>query len=202
MPAHSIRSKPVRTILSEQLITPALQHDWGVTAVRLTWPKDDGSSLQLWDNIVRVRAGLDDLVKGAFDCLFFVSAITATVSSKKNVCPAVGYWIVSPSREVDAAYVMNQLTNNPYGAQPRLILQPYQRSEKDFSNVLSTLLKDNIGGCVPRYVQVSQQRCYGRDCDLQESAVQVVLNDPAVRPMLEKLIRDLAVVRFPSRLLP
>ena len=118
----------MRTILSNQLIKPALSQQWGITAVRFTWPHDTQTTENAWRQIVQSREVLDALISTLPNTIYFVSALTAT-STGKQVFPAVGYWIVSAAVTSDTKTFMENLYANSVGAKPSLLLQPFQTSE-------------------------------------------------------------------------
>ena len=197
VPASALYSKPVRTVLAERLVGPVLQQCWGVTAVRFNWPFDHATTQLAWQQIVQWRESLDAVIRAVPDCVYFVSAVTATVSNGK-VLPAVGYWIVMRSAISDCKLLMAHLTANKLSAKPKLLLQPYQKSEKDFSNALFKIVKDNMSGCVPRLMQESVQIC-GVEGQV-EPAVRICGVDPAQWSHLETVVSELCQLRFTTKL--
>ena len=165
LPAPSLRSRPVRKILAEQIVGPVLERGWRVAAFRMNWQQHKETLNQnVWKAIVQLRTDLDSLVKKMDGILFFISAVTATQSlqtqstSGSNVrykiYPGVAYWLVTRDHIADAL-LYKHMQNNSLGAVLKLQLKHYQKTEKDICNALYLTVKDNIEGCVRRMVDGS-----------------------------------------------
>ena len=200
-PCSSLNSAAAKASLMEQLVRPAVEQLQSVVAVRLTWPKDDSARQAMWDQITAVRHDLDALAMQLPHCLYFVSAITAVKQcdrSKKEtkIWPAVGYWAVLKQPVGDCKLIINAFSQNSCGAAVRLMLQPYQTSEKDVSGVLYNMVKDNVRGCVPRMVQASLQRQHRTSAGAPETPVRVCAVDKEVLPHLHRAAAALQDARF------
>ena len=186
---------------------PALRHQWGVTAVRFSWPHDGLSNQMTWKEIVAHREDLDRVVCGLPQCLYFVSAVCATATANVRALhggfPGVGYWIVTPSPMPDCRLLLQHLNTNHVQATPKLLLQPYQKSERDLNNVLFKILKDNMSGCVPRLVQESWQHCHGSSKieNQVEPAVRICMIDPIIEQHLMTTVSELEALRFYTKLI-
>ena len=195
----------VRRILSEGLVQLALSNSWGVTAVRLTWPRDPHINSTVWSSISEIRDGLDELLRGFPGWVLFVSAITGSLGPQRLIRPAVNHWVVTRGGTADCRAVLQHMQANQAGAVPKLLIQPYQRTEKDIAGVLYTLVKDNIGGCVPRMVAASDKRRGGlvstTGATDWEPIVRIYLKDSALQVALEALAGQLNDARFPVQLM-
>ena len=201
-PTTSMKNPAVRHILSEQLVRLALSNHWGVTAVRFTWPNTEGTAQGVWDNISALRAALDKLMAMFPDWVLFVSGVSGSLGPQRKVRPSVGYWLVTRSEVSDCRAILAHVQANQCGATPKLLLQPYQKTEKDFTQVLYTLVKDNVGGCVPRMVQDSRRLPGGLSQVADwESVVQIHLKDRLLKATLDRTVGDLSEARFPIPLI-
>ena len=205
-PASVLYSKPVKSLLTERLVRPAINHQWGVMAVRYSWPHDELTNKRAWEQIARYREELDQVVAQLSDCLYFVSAIGGTPTGPSGLKwghPGVNYWIVNQTSPSDQIVLLQHLTTNQVFATPKMLLQPYQQRECDFNSILFKIVKDNIHGCVPRLVQESWQRCYGSSNtdNHVEPAVRIYVKDPSMENDLRTTVSRLRQLRFPTKLI-
>ena len=202
-PAQLLYSKPIRNVLSDRMVRPVVDKQWSVAAVRLSWPKDEARVQAIWQKIVKIRQSMDELAKCVpLDCVFLVSSISGSMSTQRRVCsPSLGYWIVARSHDWDCKLLPDHFHTNTWGATAKLLLQPYQKAHKDYSNTLFTIVKDNVSGCVPRLIQTSLRHCYGEETELWEPATKIWVSDQTLRDTLGQTVSNLMEVRFQTQLL-
>ena len=195
----------MKSLLTERLVRPALSRQWGVTAIRFSWAHDAFTNQRTWDQIARYRENLDQLVSQLPDCLYFISAIGATHGPSGVLWgyPVVGYWVVTVNPLSDCKMLFDHLNANQVLATPKMLLQPYQKTERDFNNVLFKIVKDNMHGCVPRLAQESFKRCYGsNDTEhLVEPAVRICMIDHSMEQYLLTTVSELQDLRFYTKLI-
>ena len=198
-PCSTLNVPQARPILLERLVRPAMANKQMVVAVRLTWPKDSPRQ-NLWQQIVRLRRDLDAITCRLPSCAYFVSAITAVKQNDQfkqpRVWPAVGYWAVLREPLRECKLIMDLYNQNLCGAAVKLMLQPYQTTEKDLSSVLFNLVKDNVRGCVPRLVQISQQMSCGEGQPAWEPVMKICVLDRGVKEQLQEAVDAFQRIHF------
>ena len=206
-PAEKLQSQPVCDVLIHDIIRPVQQNNWNVSAFRMNWSKTGIGEQSIWDQIVMVRGELDKLAKTIPGGIFVVSAIGASFSPIKSgqktsykIHPFVAYWLVS-KRMTDNRNLCEIMNTNNCGAQVKIMLQPYQTSEKDISNALFNVVKDNVAGCVRRLVEDSCQCYYGPSSRMQEPLVKIYVAKNGPITMLKQAVGNLSSVRFHADLL-
>ena len=208
LPAPKLRSRPVCDILDRQILQPIVQNQWSVSAFRMTWPRVLDANRNIWDQIVLMRVELDRLVQQIPGALFLVSAINATSAQMKSgsetsykIHPGIVYWLVSRQPITDQRSLCSHMNANNCGAMLKLVLQPYQTTEKDIRNALFSGVKDNMEGCVRRLVEESCSHCYGPAERLKEPLVKFYVAPDGPKDMLSQALNDLAAARFRAELL-
>ena len=195
-------SPQVRKVLSDQIIAPVVANGWVVSAFRMYWKREQPYSTDMiWGQIAETRTMLDALVRQVPNLLFIISSINATNASfsdgTRMVKPGVAYWVVS-REALDCCELSKHMGRNNVDATLKILLQPFQTSEKDVTNVLYSAVKDNMGGCVRRLVEDSQAN---RGMTTKEAIVKFYSasqNGPT--DMLSVAINSLQQARFYSEL--
>ena len=173
-PSPTLQSRQVRDALMSHFVRPALQAGFKVSAFRLSWFGQSTEHLSIvWDQVVPLRDQLDQKMKEIGGVIYFVSAITATTSGKKKdaptqkrlVFPGVAYWLVSLANFSERD-LFNHMQNNGLGATMKLLLQPFQQTEKDLANGLFQVLKDNMEGCVRKMINCGNQGVPPGSCQI------------------------------------
>ena len=197
VPARSLYSKPIRTVLSDHLVKVVMRQGWSVTAIRLSWPRDEASNQHAWRQLVLLRSELDELARSFPGAALIVSAITGGLVGQRKVYPGVGFWIATHKPVTDCKVVLDHFHRNSSGATAKLLLQPYQTQEKDYSTVLFHMVKDNVSGCVPRHVQESVSLVWGKETAQWEPVVKIFVQEPSLKGSLDSLTKELEAVNFP-----
>ena len=211
-PSGNLKSSSVRAVLTQHIVSPLLQSQYTIAAVRLSWFNHSAEYLdRVSEQLVGLRAQLDDHVKQLDGLHMFISAVTATRSGFKKdqqssgmlIYPGVSYWTVFDSAAFNQRDFCNYLQATQLGTTMKLLLQPYQQGEKDLKNALFSVLKDTQEGVVRRLVDMSAQ------VNLKQAAgtynitrAYIATSSPAeVRDVMTVARNQLASVNFPVDLI-
>lgn len=114
----------------------------------MAWSSKSTPEDFIWANMAKARMAFEKEIMSFAGISFFVSTVTATVSNQANrrdVCPALGYFIVTKSQNFQEAPLYIKLRRNPFGGQLKLLNDRSIRPG-DNRNVawIALLSKDNI----------------------------------------------------------
>ena len=166
-PCGNLKSPEVCKVLQQHIVLPFLQPQYTVTALRMSWFNRSVDYLnQVTEQLVHLRAQLDEYVNGLPGVQLVISAVTATRSSTKKVqdmklYPGVAYWVVLDAASFDQRALCSFLQTTDSKPTLKLLLQPYQQTEKDITTALSSVLKDSMEGVVRKLLDYSANTQFG-----------------------------------------
>ena len=139
----------VRSAMGSYVVEPVKARREKVLAFRMAWtPKNTPEDL-IWQQLFhQSRDAFEEDLKSSGSIAFFISAVTATVSNQANrrdVCPALGMFVVPKDSSFKEAPLYIRLRSNPFGGSLKLMNDRGVKAGEDRYLVwLSLLLKDNV----------------------------------------------------------
>ena len=197
-PATPLQIPAIKNILTQQIIEPTNERDDKVCAFRMVWSTKHTPEETIWHQISQqARFVLDEQIKKIKGVSFFISTVTATVSNqqqRRDITPAIGYFVVGDRAGLLEPPLYISLRNNPFGGILKLLTERGLKPGYDRNlHWLTILLKDNV----PGYVQEKVSRNQG---GIGLPLVKIYVRDELYLHHLSRAKAELDAAGFPVNL--